>query len=220
VAQGWLGISAGTATDSTGPPWAVFALGNLGAAGAKHFVEPHPVDPSKVILYSSLEGREVGTYFRGTARTAGRKAVIEVPEDFRIVTDEEGLTVQLTPVGPLATMSVESEDLNRIVVRSSQEVTFHYLVQGVRRAFKDFEPVAKGMEFAPRSAQEKMPAYLTEEAKRRLIANGTYNADGSVNMETAERLGWAKAWREREEEAKAAAAANAAARAARLAERK
>jgi hypothetical protein len=177
--------------------------------GAKHFVEPHPADPNRVILYSSLEGREVGTYFRGTARTAGRRAVIEVPEDFRIVTEEEGLTVQLTPVGPLATMSVESEDLNRIVVRSSQEVAFHYLVQGVRRAFKGFEPVALGAVFVPRSADERMPAYLTEEAKVRLIANGTYNPDGTVNMETAERLGWAKAWRDRENQVKARAAANA-----------
>jgi hypothetical protein len=42
-----------------------------------------------------------------------------------------------------------------------------------------------------------MQPFLTQEARRRLIANGTFNADGTVNMETAERLGWAKAWRER-----------------------
>ncbi len=41
-----------------------------------------------------------------------------------------------------------------------------------------------------------MQPFLTPEARRRLIANGTYNADGTVNMNTAERLGWAKAWRE------------------------
>jgi hypothetical protein len=51
-----------------------------------------------------------------------------------------------------------------------------------------------------------MPAYLTEEAKRRLIANGTYNADGTVNIETAERVGWTRLWREREEQAGTAAA--------------
>jgi len=209
LAQGELGTGLGNSSDATGPPWGVFSLGNFGALGAKHFVEPHPADPDRVILYSSLEGREVGTYFRGTARTVGRRAVIDVPEDFRIVTDEAGLTVQLTPVGPLATMSVESEDLNRIVVRSSQEVVFHYLVQGVRRAFKGFEPVARGVAFVPRSADERMPAYLTEEAKVRLIANGTYNPDGTVNMETAERLGWAKAWRDRENQVRARAAAHA-----------
>ncbi len=193
---GVLGSAFGTATDTTGPPWGVFAMGNLGAMGTKHFVEPHPGDPTKVILYSSLEGREVGTYFRGTSRIVNHQAVIDVPEDFRIVTDDEGLTVQLTPVGDLATLAVVSQDLNHVVVKASKDVTFHYLVQGVRRAFKDLQPVRIGYEFVPRSPADTMQPFLTQEARRRLIANGTYNADGTVNMDTAERLGWAKAWRE------------------------
>jgi len=193
---GALGSMFGTATDSTGAPWGVFSLGNLGAMGAKHFVEPHPSDAARVIVYSSLEGREVGTYFRGTARVVNHAAVIEVPEDFRIVTDGDGLTVQLTPVGDLATLAVVSQDLNQVVVKASKDVTFHYLVQGVRRAFKDLQPVRIGYEFVPRSPSDTLQPYLTAEARRRLIANGTFNADGTVNMETAERLGWAKAWRE------------------------
>ena len=194
IAAGELGAAFGTAFDSTTGPWGVFAFGNSGATGSKHFVEPHPSDPGKVILYSSLEGREVGTYFRGTAKVVDHQAVIEVPEDFRIVTAEDGLTVQLTPVGAFAQMYVEGQDLGRIVVRSSRDVTFHYLVQGVRKAFRDFQPVAAGGEFVPRSAADRMPAYLTEEAKARLISNGTYNADGTVNMATAEREGWTKIW--------------------------
>jgi hypothetical protein len=47
----------------------------------------------------------------------------------------------------------------------------------------------------PHSPGETLPAYLTDEAKKRLIANGTYNPDGTVNMNTAERLGWAERWR-------------------------
>jgi hypothetical protein len=101
-------------------------------------------------------------------------------------------------------MYVESEDLNQIVVRSSKDVTFHYLVQGVRRAFKDFKPVRNGEEFMPPSAASRMPGYLTDEARRRLIANGTYHPDGTVNLETAERAGWTEIWRQREEQIKAA----------------
>jgi hypothetical protein len=213
VAGGYLGSNFGTAADLTAPPWGVFALGNLGASGAKHFVEPHPADPNGVILYSSLEGREVGTYFRGTARTVGGVATIQVPEDFRIVTDDEGLTTQLTPVGSAATMYIVSEDLNAIVVRSSKDVRFHYLIQGVRRAFKDFQPLAKSYEFMPLSADDRMPAYLTEEARRRLITNGTYNPDGTVNMSTAESAGWTKIWADRQAAAEASAKAAAPARA-------
>ena len=191
-----------------GTTYGVYSAGNFAATGTKSFVEPHPTDPAKTIRYVALEGPEAGTYFRGTARTVGREAVIEVPETFRIVTAEEGLTVQLTPVGEFAQMAVFSQDLSQIVVRSTREVTFHYLVHGVRRAFKDWQVVAEGQEFRPASPDQKMPSWLTEEAKSRLISNGTYNSDGTVNMSTAERLGWAQKWRD---EAIAKAAQEAAA---------
>ena len=205
TAFGGLGIAGGTAGDMTTGPWGVFAGGKLGATMTKHFVEPHPSDPTQVILYTSLEGREAGTYFRGSARTVNRHAVIEVPEDFRIVTEEEGLTVQLTAVGGPPTMYVASKDLRRIVVRSASDLEFDYLVQGFRRGFKDLQPVQRGGEFTPRSADDKLPAYVTADSKRRLIANGTYNADGTVNLETAERVGWTRMWREKEERDRTAA---------------
>jgi hypothetical protein len=207
---------AGVSVDSTGAPLAVgdvgngsfafFGHGDYGGTGAKFFVEPHPIDASKVIRYVCLEGPESGTYFRGSAQIVSGQAVINVPEDFRIVTDTEGLTVQLTPVGDLATMAVVGEDLNQIVVKSNRDVRFHYMVNGVRKAFKDHQAIDSGNEYMPRSASEAMAGYLTPEAKRRLIANGTYNEDGSVNLTTAERLGWTKIWADREQAAKEAAA--------------
>jgi hypothetical protein len=42
-----------------------------------------------------------------------------------------------------------------------------------------------------------MPLYLTEGQKEMLISNGTYQPDGTVNMETARRLGWDKEWEKR-----------------------
>jgi hypothetical protein len=173
--------------------------GGIGGSGPMNFYEPHPTDPEKVIRYVSLEGPEAGTYFRGTGHVIHGQAVITVPEDFRIVTDEEGLTVQLTPVGSSANMWIASEDLNQITVRSSKDVAFHYLVQGVRRNYKDFEVVAKSPFFQPRSPDDRMTPSLSEGEKARLIANGTFNPDGTVNMQTAERLGWAAAWRARED---------------------
>jgi hypothetical protein len=196
IAGGILGDSFSIASSGS-PPWGVYSYGNLGALGVKNFVEPHPADPRRVIVYSSIEGRTVDTFFRGTARFVNREAVIEVPDDFRIVTGEEGLTVQITPIGGFASTYVESRDLHQIVVRSSKDVEFDYLVQGIRRAFQDFQPVRAGNEFVPLSPQERVPAYLTEEAKGRLVANGTYNPDGTVNMDTARRLGWDKIWEER-----------------------
>jgi hypothetical protein len=181
---------------------ALQANGNFAATGTKAFIEPHPTDPNLTIRYVALEGPEAGTYFRGTAATTDREAVIEVPESFRMVTSDEGLTVQLTPVGQLAQMAVISRDLNRIVVRSSRDVTFDYHVNGTRRAFRDWQAVAAGHEFRPVSPDQKLPGWLTEEARNRLIANGTYNPDGTVNMATAERMGWAQKWRDESARAK------------------
>ena len=195
----------------------VFAyVGDVGcSACAKSFIDPHPTDPTKTIHYVSLEGNEAGTYFRGTAQTVGGTYIINVPEDFRLVTDPEGLTVQLTPVGAAATMYVVYEDLNQIIVNSSTDVKFHYLVQGIRPAFKDFKPIHDdGVMFVPQTGNSKMPEGWSAYTKKRLIANGTYKEDGTVNMQTAERVGWAKMWREQEEVSRAIAAAKAAERAA------
>lgn len=184
--------------------YGVFSFGTLGASGPKPFVEPHPTDPSKVIRYVALEGNESGTYFRGTANVVDGKAVITVPESFKMVSDEEGLTIQVTPVGSPAVVWVESQDLDKIVLRSAKDVKVHYLAQGFRRAYKDWEVIAEGQEYRPSSPDAKMPEVFSADAKRRLIQNGTYNTDGTVNMRTAERMGWAQKWHDDLVAAKAA----------------
>ena len=201
TAQAFLGYNPGTA-------YGVYAnIGTIACNGCtKLFVEPHPADASKVIHYVSLEGNEAGTYFRGTARTSRGHAVIPVPEDFRLVTDEDGLTVQLTPVGAEATMYVVSEDLNQIVVHSSKDVTFHYLVQGIRPDYKNFKAILDGTEYMPEGPDARMPAAWPEKVKRALISNGTYNADGTINRATAARLGWDRAWEQKAKTAREAVA--------------
>ena len=172
--------------------------GNLFVSGTKSFVEPHPTDASKLIQYISLEGNESGTYFRGRGKFQNGIARIHVPEDFRIVTDPEGLTVQITPIGGMATFGVLKMDLVEIVAQSSRDLEFSYLVQGVRHAYKDVGPIAENEKmFVPRSADERMPEYLPQALRDRLISNGTYRPDGTVNMETAHRLGWDRIWEDR-----------------------
>jgi hypothetical protein len=190
----------------------IYANGNVYANGAKPFVDPHPTDASKEIVYVALEGPEAGTYFRGRGRIHDGIGVITVPESFRLVSDEEGLTVQITPIGQVArvtVVSVLSADLNTITVQSStRDLEFYYTVNGVRKAFKDWEVIAENRHYVPEGPEAKISRFLAPEQRRRLISTGIYNEDGTVNMETAERLGWAKAWRDREEQAQAAAAAN------------
>jgi hypothetical protein len=170
--------------------------GNFEASGSKSFVDPHPTDASKVIRYYSLEGPESGTYFRGRGKFERGIARIEVPEDFKMVTDVSGLTVQVTPIGGMAAFAVLRANLQEIVVQSSRDVEFYYLVQGVRATHRDLQPVGTGDEFRPESPESRIPLWATEGQKRLLIQNGTYREDGTVNMETARRLGWDRVWEE------------------------
>jgi hypothetical protein len=193
----------------------------LAGTGTKSFVEPHPTDASKVIRYVSLEGPEAGTYFRGRGKFQRGIATIELPDSFRIVTDPESLSIQVTPIGEMASFAVVQIGTDGITVKGSRDVEFFYTVNGVRRAYNHWDPIQENEKFfVPESAQAKLPKYLSEEERGRLIANGTYNPDGTVNMETAERVGWTKMWADREAQANAAAEANAATHGAMMGERK
>jgi len=172
--------------------WAVYALGNLGVTGTKSFVEPHATDPTKEIRYITLEGPEAGTYFRGKAQLVGGHARIEIPDHFQTVTAAEGLTVQLTPIGRPVVLYCITTSLDAIEVGGDADVAFNYQVNGVRKAFADFAPIHANVSFVPESAAQagELAAALPAESVRRLIANGTLNADRSVNAQTAHRLGW------------------------------
>jgi hypothetical protein len=188
LAEGRLGYAVG------GTNYGVYAIGDVGATGTKSFVLPHPTDPSLVIRYVSLEGPEAGTYFRGRGHLHGRSAIIDVPESFRFVTEAESLSIQLTPIGGYAILWVTELRLDQISVQGSRDVEFFYTVNGVRRGYVDFEPIVESSEFVPGSASARLPTNLGVEARERLLSNGTYNADGSVNLTTAERLGWTRIW--------------------------
>lgn len=112
-----------------------------------------------------------------------------------MVTDPESLSIQVTPIGDTANMAVVRIGLDGILVKGSRDVEFFYLVNGVRRAYNNWDPIQENEKFfVPRSADEKLPKYLSEDERNRLISNGTYNADGTVNLDTARRLGWARIW--------------------------
>lgn len=173
----------------------IYFENGLSGSGMKTFIEPHPTDPTKVIRYVSLEGNEAGTYFRGRGRFQRGLAHIPVPADFRMVTAPEGLTVQVTPIGAMASVGVIRLGLDEIVVQCSRDVEFSYMVNGVRRAYPRIEPIAENAKFfVPASPNARLPEYLSEDERRRLISNGTYRPDGTVNLETARRVGWDRLW--------------------------
>lgn len=183
----------------------VYTANHLTASGGKSFVEPHPTQAGKIIRYESLEGPEHGTYFRGRGRMEGRIAVISVPETFSLVTSADDLSIQVTPIGDLAQIAVTYIGLDRIELKSNRDVEFFYTVNGIRNGVPQSRTIDDDISyFVPRSADDVLSRHSSyPEMQRRLIDTGVYNEDGSVNMQTAEKFGWAQQWRET-----AAAAAN------------
>jgi hypothetical protein len=120
--------------------------GALLVTGPKMFVQQHPEDETKEILYVALEGNEAGTYTRGTSQLKDGVAKIELPEDFHLVTNEEGLTAQITPRGPVSSMLyVESVTATLLVVKSSDkkdsDVKFDFMVNGLRQGHENHQVI-------------------------------------------------------------------------------
>lgn len=118
--------------------------GNFTATGTKNFAVTDPTDAKKAIYFAALEGPEAGTYFRGSARTIGGEAVIELPAYFANITETKRLTVQLTPVGSWGQLYVAEKSPGRLVIRvapGGADLEFDYLVQGVRSGYLDYEIV-------------------------------------------------------------------------------
>jgi hypothetical protein len=123
--------------------FAVDCSGNLTASGTKSFVQAHPTDSTKQIVYVSLEGPEAGTYSRGTAKLGNGEAVVNLPEHFSLVTNEAGLTIQLTPRGEWLQLYVVKASAKQIIVReaSGKSGQFDYFVQGVRKGYENHQVI-------------------------------------------------------------------------------
>lgn len=178
----------GTTSSSVG--YGVFSSGRFAASGTKSFVQPHPKDPSKAVEFVCLEGNESGTYFRGTSRLRGKRAVLEIPESWQLVTAEEGITVQLTPLRSLARLAVLEQSRTRIVVIGDADCEFHYFVNGVRRGYTEHRAIIDNHAYVPRVRGVAFGSQYPEAIRRILVANGILNADFTPNEATARRLGW------------------------------
>jgi len=121
--------------------------GSIVKTGAVSFIEPWDEDPRRRIRYICLEGPEAGTYFRGQAKLSGGVASLDIPKHFSDVTAEEGMTVQLTSIGPSAGLYVAKQSLDEIIicenVGGNGNVEFNFIVHGVRIGWEEFDPIEK-----------------------------------------------------------------------------
>ena len=108
--------------------------------GGVYFVQNHPTDPTRTIVYAAPEGDEVAVYTRGSARLVNGEARVTLGETFKWVTNPDlGLTAHLTPRNEPVALAVMSVTPSELVVRgpAGSNASFDYLVYGLRVGFED-----------------------------------------------------------------------------------
>jgi hypothetical protein len=139
--------AGGYFADSDTGTYTYVAYGNNGILSnrTKNFFEQHPTDPGKMIVYASLEGGEAGTYYRGTAQLSNGSVTILLPEHFRLVTEDEGLTVQVTPRQECNGLFVAEATTSQIIVKELQggqsNAQFDFMINGIRTGYLDYEVI-------------------------------------------------------------------------------
>jgi hypothetical protein len=131
---------------TTSPTQRLFVYGNIQKTGWVSFVQDHPTDPTKEIVYVSLEGGEVGTYVRGQAQLSNGQAEIQLPEHFSLVTAKDsGLTVQITPIDECQGLRAAELSNDRLIVKELNggvsNARFYYLVNGLRDGYEGYNPI-------------------------------------------------------------------------------
>jgi hypothetical protein len=120
------------------------------STGTNSFVQNHPYEKDKVVVYASPEGDEVATYTRGTARLVDGLASVKLGETFKWVTNADvGLTAHLTPKGSWGDLYVESLTPGEMVVRSAggdPQAAFDFIVYGLRIGFEEISIVQNKQE--------------------------------------------------------------------------
>jgi hypothetical protein len=112
--------------------------------GSVSFVQNHPADPDKVVVYHAPESSEVNVYTRGSAKLVKGVARVSLDPTFAWVANPDlGLTAHLTPRAQPVALAVESVSTNEIVVRGpdGSDVAFDYWVTGLRIGFEEMPPV-------------------------------------------------------------------------------
>lgn len=111
------GTAIGIATQSDGN-YAVNVYGDVNINGtlyatSKSFDIQHPLDSSKRLTYGSLEGPEYGVYFRGKLTNEN---VINLPDYWTALVDENSITVDITPHGSYQRLFVDKIENNKVYV--------------------------------------------------------------------------------------------------------
>jgi len=185
--NGWISVH-----DANGDAQAVMYVTPDGnswvVADAKFFRVPDPDDATRDIYYGCIEGPELAMYVRGTARLVNGRARIELPDHFRKLADEQGMTVQLTPRSGeskgLAAVRVSLDGIEVAELLNGRgNYEFDWEVKAVRKEHRDFQVYRSWDEVMPAGVDpaQAWEARLKSIQDRQARQNQQTNARKGVN---------------------------------------
>jgi hypothetical protein len=133
VFNGDLAVSGNLAVGTTTTTNFKLEVNGSFAATTKSFVIDHPTKDGKRLRYASLEGPENGVYVRGKLKGDN---VIELPDYWTGLVDEDSITVNLTPIGSSQNLFVKEVKDNKVFVKSTSKtkpINCYYIVYAERK---------------------------------------------------------------------------------------
>jgi hypothetical protein len=110
----------------------VTANGDLSAT-SKSFLIPNKLKPGYMLRHGSLEGPEHGVYHRGKLNGSG---IIELPEYWGWLVDEDTITVQITPISEFQKYVIKSISTTQIEISNlegTDNINCFYIIHGERK---------------------------------------------------------------------------------------
>jgi hypothetical protein len=157
-------------TDSSAWVRAGYSTYKVQGSGSVSFVQNHPYETDKVIVYAAPEGDEVAVYTRGSARLKGGQARVRLGETFPLVADPDvGLTAYVTPVGEPVPLAVVEKSTSEILVRgpAGSSAEFDYIVWGLRIGFDEQSVVQPKTVESPIPSMRDHEKFYSENAQLR-----------------------------------------------------
>jgi len=161
-------------TDSSAWVNVAYSTYKLAGSGAVSFVQNHPYDKDRVVVYAAPEGDEVAVYTRGTARLHGGEARVRLGETFALVANPDiGLSAHVTPLGEPVALAIAEKSTSELIVRgpAGSNAEFDYIVWGLRIGFESQSIVQ------PKQREARVPSMADHEA--------TYKAHPSLRAQNA-----------------------------------
>ena len=116
---------------TTAPAYKLEVAGSF-AAQTKSFIINHQSKPDHRLRHGSLEGPENGVYVRGKSTSN----IIELPDYWTWLVDEDTITVNITPIGKNQNLFVEKIENNKVYIKNNDwftsDVNYFYTVYGER----------------------------------------------------------------------------------------